>query len=73
MARKQVAFRVTDEQDRMLEELARITQKTRNDVIVDLIVGEYDRINGNPELKKLIEKMNEVSEQVKKYTAGKKE
>ena len=68
--RKQVAFRVTEEQRKMIEELALVTNQTINDVLVSLVVGEYDRIHGNPAMKKLLEQMQQISEQMKEYSKG---
>lgn len=70
--RKQVSFRITEEQGFMLSELARITQQTKTEVVSGLIVGEYDRINGNPMAKQIIEQMNQLAEQMKNLTEGKR-
>jgi hypothetical protein len=56
----------------MLDELAKITQLGRNEVLTNLIVGEYDRINGNPAVKQLMEQMNQLAVQMKEYAEGTK-
>lgn len=72
MARKLTTLRLTEEQDKMLDELAAITQQGRNEVITNLIVGEHDRINGNPAVKQLMEQMNLLANQMKEYAEGTK-
>ena len=71
MPRKQIAFRVTDEQFRKLEELAKIMGKTKTDVMIDLIIGEHDRIHGNPGMKELIKKFNDMAEEIRNFSSEK--
>lgn len=70
MARKQTAFRFTPEVDQKLNEIAKVMGMTRNDVVVNWIQTEYDKIMGNPELLKIIEQMNALKEQLELYGKG---
>lgn len=70
MPRKQSVVRLTEEQDKMLDELSNLTNQSRNDVITALIIAEYDKINGNPEAKKLFEQFKFMQEQMQLYVAG---
>lgn len=62
--RKMIAFRSTEEIDSKLAEIEAAMSMTRQDVLNGLIVAEYDRIKGNPELMKIIEQMNRLKDQV---------
>lgn len=70
MKRKQISFRVTEDQNRMVDELARLSNCSRNELLVGLIVGQYDKINGNPEVKKLMEQMKVFADQLKLASEG---
>lgn len=67
MARKQTSIRFTEEVDQKLNSIAKIMKMTRTDVIVNLITAEYDRIHGNPEMLKMIEKLNAMKEEIENY------
>jgi hypothetical protein len=69
--RKQTIIRLTDDQEHKLDALAQITNQSKNEVIIGLITGEYDRINGNPQMKELLKKMSELADQMKEYQQGK--
>lgn len=68
--RKQLMFRVTAEQRKMIEELALLSNQSINDVLIGLVVGEYDKIKGNPAVLELMEQMRNISEQMKAYSKG---
>lgn len=68
--RKQIAFRTTEEIDKKLSELETAMSMTRQDILNGLIVAEYDKIKGNPEIMKLLEKMNELKSHLETYTKG---
>lgn len=70
MAKKQISIRVTEEQDRMIDEMSRLSNCSRNELIVGFIVGQYDKINGNPEVKKLMELMKQFADQLKLASEG---
>jgi len=69
-SRKIVNFRVTPEQERMLDELTMTMGQSRNEYLVSLITEEYDRIKGNPELMHMIEQMNDLKKQFEKFNGS---
>jgi predicted nucleotide-binding protein (sugar kinase/HSP70/actin superfamily) len=69
MARKkdtmQITFRASREVVRQLDEICAMSGIKRSEFIVNAIVSRYDEINGNPHLKKMLEKMKEIVETMK--------
>lgn len=51
-----------------LDELCSISGLKRSQFIISCIVSEYDKINGNSELKKLMDQFKLITEQVKNIT-----
>lgn len=68
--RKQISFRTTEEIDSKLSEIETVMGMTRQDVINGLIVGEYDRIKGNPQLMVMLEQMNVLKAQIDSFGKG---
>lgn len=68
MPKKQINFRVTEEQDKHLEEIAKVMNTSKNEVIVNMIEGEYDRLMGNPKLMEIIGHMNQLKSQLEEFT-----
>lgn len=67
MPRKQVNFRVTEDQDKKLDEIATAMGVPRNEVLVGMIEAEHERIMGNPKLLQIIEQMKQLKEQLENY------
>lgn len=66
-SRKLVSFRFNKQTDDQLNDIATAMHMTRNDVVINLISAESDRIKGNPQLMKLIEQMNDLKTQIEQY------
>lgn len=67
MKRKQVGFRITEKQDEMLNELSTITGMTRNDILINWIETEHDKIKGNPKLLAVLEQMKELQKKLQSF------
>lgn len=48
-----------------LDKICSLTKQKRSEFLIGIINAEYDRINGNPELKSLLSQMSELSEKLK--------
>lgn len=71
MAEKPVGLRLDKIARERLEELSKIYQKPNNKIVSDLICADYDRIQGNPELKKMIDKLNQLQEAISEFNREK--
>lgn len=65
MATKATGFRFSEEVLSKLDSLCEMTGQTRAALLSSLIVSEYDKLNGNPELKQLLSKMRSMEQQLK--------
>jgi hypothetical protein len=61
----QITFRAHREVIRQLDELCAMSGMKRSEFIANAIVSQYDKINGNPQLKKMLEQMKEIVETMK--------
>jgi hypothetical protein len=65
VATKSIGFRFTPETMKQLEFLCSVTGHTRTGLITSMIALEYDRYQGNPELRKVIAQMTELQQQLR--------
>lgn len=63
----QKRFNLAEDTVQRLEELAKIYNKSQTRIIADLIHADYDRLQGNPELKKMISKLNELQDAINTF------
>lgn len=57
-----VTFRAPVSVIEQLDELCRFTGIKRSEFLIAAITSEYDRIQGNPQVKKVLEELRRVSE-----------
>lgn len=62
-----ITFRISDDDVKRFDFVCSVYGLKRGDFILNCIRSEYDKINGNPQLKKMIEQMRELSEAVKSF------
>lgn len=63
----QITFRAPAESIERLDLLCNMYGIKRSDFFVSAISAEYDKVNGNPQIKKLLSQLKEVSETVKAF------
>lgn len=68
VAKKQINFRVTEEQDKHLDEIAKVMGIPRSEVLVNMIEAEHFRLMGDPKLLEMIETMKNLKAQMEQYT-----
>lgn len=61
----QITFRAPTEVIRQLDEMCSMSGIKRSEFFINAICSEYDKINGNPQLKKMLEQMREIAEMMK--------
>lgn len=61
----QITFRAPTEVIRQLDELCSMSGIKRSEFFVNAICSEFDKVNGNPKLKKMLEQMREIAETMK--------
>lgn len=61
----QITFRAPAEVIRQLDELCAMSGIKRSEFFINAICAEYDKVNGNPQLKKMLEQMREIAETMK--------
>ena len=61
----QITFRAPTEVIRQLDELCSMSGIKRSEFLVNAICSEFDKVNGNPKLKKMLEQMREIAETMK--------
>lgn len=72
-ARKQISFRGDDDLIQKIEELCQLTGiPSRQELITNLILSEYDRWKGNPQLLAIVEQMKQLESQLKDFDAVRK-
>lgn len=64
----QVTFRAPTAVIEQLDELCSMTGVKRSEFFVNAITAEYDKINGNPQLKKMLEQFREIADTMKQMT-----
>ena len=64
---KPTGFRFTAETVDQLDFLCAATGHTRSSLLASMIAAEYDRYQGNPELRKIIAQMTECQKQIRDY------
>ena len=60
-----VTFRAPTEVVRQLDELCAMSGIKRSEFFINAICAEYDKVNGNPQLKKMLEQMKQIAETMK--------
>lgn len=63
----QKRFNLEEDTTKRLEELAKVYKKSQTRIVADLIHADYDRLQGNPELKKMIDKLNELQDAINTF------
>lgn len=61
----QITFRAPVSVIRQLDDLCAMSGMKRSEFFINAISIEYDKVNGNPQLKKMLEKMREITETMK--------
>ena len=60
-----VTFRAPTEVVRQLDELCAMSGIKRSEFFINAICAEYEKVNGNPQLKKMLEQMKQIAETMK--------
>ncbi len=63
-----IAFRCPESVVAQLDELCRMAGCRRSEFLITSITSEYDKMNGNPKLKEIMEQFRSISEQMKALT-----
>jgi len=63
-----ITFRCTNEVCSQLDELCRMAGIKRSEFIASCVTSEYDKMQGNPKLKAIMEQFRSISEQMKELT-----
>ncbi|MBQ3550224.1 MAG: hypothetical protein IJA41_04520 [Clostridia bacterium] len=50
-----------------LDELCKLYDLKRSEVLINLIIGDYDKLQGNPQLKELLAQFKDLSEKFKQF------
>lgn len=66
----QITFRAPAPVVEQLDELCRMTGMKRSDFFINAVTSEYDRVQGNPQLKKMMEQMRQIAETMKEMTGS---
>lgn len=64
----QVTFRAPASVVAQLDEICRMSGMKRSEFIVSAVTSEYDKINGNPQMKKMLEQMRQIADVMKQMT-----
>ena len=64
----QVTFRAPASVVAQLGEICRMSGMKRSEFIVSAVTSEYDKINGNPQMKKMLEQMRQIADVMKQMT-----
>lgn len=62
---EQITFRAPKEVIRQLDELCKIQGIKRGEFLISAITTEYDKMQGNPMLKEMMEQMRKIAETMK--------
>lgn len=68
--RKQVAFYVSLDVHSHLMELCRLSNLRPSQYFISTIEADYDRLQGNPKTKKILQQLNELETTLKNITCG---
>lgn len=60
-----ITVRFRDTQLEKLDALAQLSGSTRSEVLQEIVEAQYDKINGNPQLKQAMQKLRDIQEQVR--------
>ena len=60
-----VTFRAPTEVVRQLDDLCAMSGIKRSEFFINAICAEYEKVNGNPQLKKMLEQMKQIAETMK--------
>lgn len=52
----------------MLDEICRLSGMKRGEFLISVITSQYDKINGNPQLKHMLDQMREIADTMKQMT-----
>lgn len=64
-----VTFRCDVDVVEKLDEICKLSGIKRGDFLINSILAEYDRLQGNPQMRKMLEQLREISETMKQLTA----
>lgn len=67
-----VTFRCPVEVVEQLDELCRVAGCKRSEFFITSITSEYDKLNGNPKLKAIMEQFKAITEQMKELSGQSK-
>ena len=65
-----ISFRMSKDVVSKLDELCSIYNMSRRQVIETLIVGEYDKYQGNPKVKEIAEQVKILSDKIKEFASS---
>ena len=51
-----------------LDEICRMSDIKRSEFLISAITSEYDKMNGNPQMKKMLEQMKQIADTMKQMT-----
>ena len=63
-----VTFRCDVAVSEQLDEICRMMGIKRSEFLITAITSEYDRLQGNPKMKEMLEQMKQITETVKQFT-----
>ncbi len=66
----QTNFRLEDSVIARMDEICQLSGCTRVELVESLINAEYDRLNGNPQLRLLLEQLRGVAETLREVSPG---
>ena len=64
----QITFRAPTEVIRQLDELCAMSGMKRSEFFINAICSEYDKMQGNPKLKDMLEQFKQITETMKQMT-----
>lgn len=63
-----ITFRAPSDVVRQLDELCNMMGIKRSEFIVTAITSEYDKLHGNPQMKRMMEQLRQIADTVKQMT-----
>lgn len=64
--KEQISFRIPVSVLAQLDEMCKLSNTKRSELVINLITVEYDKLQGNPKVKEIIQKMAELESSFKK-------
>lgn len=61
----QLTFRLPVSVLAQLDELCKLTDSKRSEIVINLIIAEYDRVQGNSKMKEIMQQMVELEQALK--------